>query len=71
MSTFLHEGTRLKDLPHPNVLPLIGISLDEKHIPYIIIPYMAGGSLKEFLCSNKGLVSLHGFLYRSDYYKLK
>ena len=34
---------------HPNVLNLIGVSLDMGVSPYIVMPYMANGSLLTYL----------------------
>lgn len=34
---------------HPNVLGLVGISLDQSNSPYLLLPYMENGDLKRFL----------------------
>ena len=42
----------MKDFQHRNVLNLIGVSVginNEIATPYIILPFMANGDLKEFL----------------------
>ena len=40
----------MKDFKHPNVLSLTGICFDTPDgIPYILLPYMANGSLKDYL----------------------
>ncbi len=39
----------MKDFSHPNVLSLIGVSLDVGQSPYIVMPYMANGSLLNYL----------------------
>ncbi len=39
----------MKDFSHPNVLSLIGVSLDAGQSPYIVMPYMANGSLLNYL----------------------
>ena len=41
----LDEALRMKSLNHPNVLTLIGVCIDEHSTPYIVMPYMANGSL--------------------------
>ncbi len=39
----------MKDFSHPNVLSLIGVSLDAGQSPHIVMPYMANGSLLNYL----------------------
>ena len=39
---------------HPNVLTLCGVCLDGGPAPYIIMPFMANGSLLAYLKRNKG-----------------
>ena len=39
---------------HPNVLTLCGVCLDGGPAPYIIMPFMANGSLLAYLKKNKG-----------------
>ena len=39
----------MKDFVHPNVLSLIGVSLDAGESPYIVMPFMANGSLLNYL----------------------
>ena len=41
----LDEAQRMKNLDHPNVLTLIGVGMDALSAPYIVMPYMANGSL--------------------------
>ena len=40
-------------LNHPNVLTLSGVCLDGGTAPYIIMPFMANGSLLGYLKSNR------------------
>ena len=40
-------------LDHPNVLTLSGVCLDGGTAPYIIMPFMANGSLLGYLKSNR------------------
>lgn len=37
------------EFDHPNVLKLIGVCLDGGPAPYIIMPFMANGSLLSYL----------------------
>ena len=48
---------KMKHFDHPNVLSLIGVCLDAGSAPYVVIPYMANGSLLHYLKKErKGLV---------------
>ena len=38
---------------HPNVLKLSGVCMDGGPAPYIIMPFMANGSLKEYLLKER------------------
>ena len=46
---FVKESLKMKTFNHPNVLNLIGVSLDTGVSPYIVMPYMANGSLLTYL----------------------
>ena len=48
MEKFKKECRIICHLDHPNVLPLIGVCLDEK-VPYLIMPLMERGSLLAYL----------------------
>ena len=40
----------MKDFKHPHVLGLLGVSFDTPDLsPYIILPFMANGSVKTYL----------------------
>ena len=44
----------MKDFHHPNVLGLTGVCFDTPDgVPFIILPFMANGSLKDYLKSNR------------------
>ena len=45
----LSESILMKQLSHPNVMGLIGVCLDAGPSPYLIMPYMAEGSLFNYL----------------------
>lgn len=45
----LRECARMQEFDHPNVLKLTGVCLDGGPVPYIIMPYMANGSLLSYL----------------------
>ncbi len=42
-------SNRMALLNHPNVLSLIGICIDVGEAPYIVMPFMANGSLLSYL----------------------
>ena len=39
----------MMDLDHPNVLGLVGVCVDAGPAPYLVMPYMAQGSLLSYL----------------------
>ena len=45
----LLEVSRMKDLSHPNVISLLGVCINSDQGPSIIMPYMANGSLLNYL----------------------
>ena len=50
LQSSLAESLIMKDLKHPHVLGLLGVCFDTpEHSPYIILPFMANGSVKNFL----------------------
>ena len=50
----LKECARMYDFDHPNVLKLLGVCLDGGPAPYIIMPFMANGSLLAHLKEERG-----------------
>ena len=49
VQSMLSEISRMKDLSHPNVMSLLGVCIDATQGPSIITPYMANGSLLDYL----------------------
>ena len=49
----LKECSKMMELDHPNVLMLRGVCLDGGPAPYIIMPFMANGSLQSHLRKNR------------------
>ena len=45
----LQECNKMSSLDHPNVLSLTGVCLDGGTAPYIVMPFMANGSLVHYL----------------------
>ena len=46
---FLVESIQMKEFSHPHVMGLLGVSLDSGPSPYLVLPFMAEGSLLAFL----------------------
>ncbi len=50
IDSFLAESLLMKDFSHPNILGLAGVCFDTADgVPYILLPFMANGSVKDFL----------------------
>ncbi len=49
VNKIMEEGVKMKHFDHPNVLHLIGVCLDAGPAPYVVMPYMANGSLLHYL----------------------
>jgi serine/threonine protein kinase len=45
----LKECVKMLQFDHPNVLSLIGVCVDGGTAPYIVMPFMANGSLHLYL----------------------
>ena len=52
------ECVKMMNLTHPNVLTLRGVCIDRGPVPYIILPYMANGSLLNYLKKNRTIFML-------------
>ena len=50
---FLEECCKMRDLNHPNVLSLVGVSFDEENNPAMILPFMSNGDVKTYLISQR------------------
>ena len=53
VQAMLNECERMSEFDHPNVLTLIGVCLDGGPAPFVIMPYMANGSLLCYLRKNR------------------
>ena len=49
MNKFVEESLKMSRFQHTHVMGLIGVCLDAGPAPYIIMPYMANGSLLKYL----------------------
>ena len=45
----MKESEKMMKFKHPNVLNLIGVCIEAGDTPYIVMPYMANGSLLVYL----------------------
>ena len=48
----------MSNFNHPNVMKLIGVCIDSKGTPYIVMPYMTHGSLLSYLRKNREHLSI-------------
>ena len=58
VTDLLKECVKMQEFDHPNVLKLIGVCLDGGPAPYIIMPFMANGSLLSYLKEERGKLIL-------------
>ena len=54
----MEESIKVSKFSHPNVMKLIGVCLDKGPAPYIVMPYMAYGSLLSYLKKNRAELTL-------------
>ena len=45
----MEESLKMKKFSHPNVMNLIGVCMDAGPAPYIVMSFMANGSLLSYL----------------------
>ena len=55
---FVEESLKMSRFKHAHVMGLIGVCLDGGSAPYIIMPYMANGSLLKYLKRERGNIVL-------------
>ena len=49
---------KMKHFDHPNVLSLVGVCLDAGPAPYVVLPFMANGSLLSYLKKERSNILL-------------
>jgi len=54
----MDESLKMKRFNHPNVINLIGVCTDAGPAPYIIMPFMANGSLLSYLRQHRSELML-------------
>ena len=55
---FVEESVKMSRFKHAHVMGLIGVCLDGGPAPYIIMPYMANGSLLKYLKKERANIVL-------------
>lgn len=58
VDSIMDESLKMKHFNHPNVLGLIGVCLDAGPAPYVIMPFMANGSLLHYLKKERANIVL-------------
>ena len=58
VNKIMEESVKMKYFDHPNVLQLIGVCLDAGPAPYVVMPYMANGSLLHYLKKERNNIVL-------------
>ena len=49
----MKESVKMYEFEHPHVLSIIGVCVDSGPAPYIVMPFMANGSLLTFIKKEK------------------
>ena len=57
---FVEESMKMSRFKHSHVMGLIGVCLDTGSAPYIIMPYMANGSLLKYLRKERNNLVVYG-----------
>ena len=55
----MEESLKMKQFDHPNVLNVIGVCVDAGPAPYVIMPFMANGSLQSYLRKERSHLIVH------------
>ena len=58
VNEFLRESIRLQQFNHHNVMGLLGVCLDAGPTPYIVLPFMSGGSLLSYIKKHRSSLVL-------------
>ena len=54
----IEESQKMSKFHHPNVMTLIGVSIDMGESPYIVMPYMTNGSLQSYLKNHRAELTI-------------
>ena len=55
----MKESAKMQNFQHPHVLNIIGVCVDAGPAPYIIMPYIANGSLLAYIKKEKTHLVIH------------
>ena len=58
LSSMIVESVKMAKFSHPNVMRLIGVCIDKGASPYIVMPYIAYGSLLSYLKKQRAELTL-------------
>ena len=58
VDNLIEESLKMREFNHANVLELIGVCIDADSAPYIVLQYMANGSLLEWLKRERNRITL-------------
>ena len=58
LNKLIEESLRMAKFKHPNVMTLIGVSIDCGPSPYIVMPYMKKGDLLSYLRDNQAKLTI-------------
>ena len=58
VSELLEEATVMTNFSHQNVLPLIGIVIQDFDV-FVVLPFMENGSLKDYLGKTENVSSIY------------
>ena len=58
LSNLMEESIKMSKFNHPNVMKLIGVCIEKGTSPFIVMPYMAYGSLLSYLKKKRAELTL-------------
>lgn len=63
----MEESLKMKHFDHSNILRLVGVCIEARPAPYIVMPYMPNGSLLEFLRKERNNLMLKDSVDTDEY----
>ena len=54
----MEESKIMSKFDHPNVMKLLGVSISKGKTPFIVMPFMAQGSLLSYLRKNRAQLTV-------------